>query len=425
LQPKDLNILFRQKKQELTNIWLILLIINIWGGLMLYRTLGQTGIKLSVLGYGTKYLPESESKGKRWISIDNSIKAMHRSFELGVNHIDTSYLYNNGLSETAISQVLKNWQEKIYIGTKAPTKLIKKPGDYRKYLEEQLSRLNVDCIDFYYFDQVDYQNFLLINKRTNWIKEAKKAQKEGLIKHIGFSFNAPPEEMKLMVDMKLFSVISCSYNLLNRKNSIAIEYAASKGTGIIAAEPLAGGKIVLLPNKFRAEMNPSARNNVELGLSFVIANRCISATLCSMKNLEMVEENIFYTADSTPITKEQLKNMNDYLDELQEAADKICKGCKYCLSCPQEVNIPYIFELYIDHQIYGLKDYASQMYSNLETNSEFTGKNALSCFNCGLCSQKCPLNIEISIKLKEAHKTLSPYYQEIKKTELKTKRKRK
>ena len=124
-------------------------------------------------------------------------------------------------------------------------------------------------------------------------------------------------------------------------------------------------------------------------------------------------------------TKEQLKNMNDYLDELQEAADKICKGCKYCLSCPQEVNIPYIFELYIDHQIYGLKDYASQMYSNLETNSEFTGKNALSCFNCGLCSQKCPLNIEISIKLKEAHKTLSPYYQEIEKTELKTKRKRK
>ncbi len=380
---------------------------------MLYRTLGKTGIKLSVLGYGTKYLPENESNGKRWISIDNSIKTMHRSFELGVNHIDTSYIYNNGLSETAISQALKNWQDKVYLGTKTPTKLIKKPGDYRKYLEEQLSRLNVDYIDFYYFGQVDYQTFLLIDKKTNWIKEAKKAQEEGLIKHIGLSFNAPPEEMKLMVDMKLFSVISCAYNLLNRKNSIAIEYAANKGVGIIAAKPLAGGKIVLLPDKFRTEIKCSARNNVELGLSFAIGNPHITATLSSMKNLEMVEENIFYTANSTPITEEELKKINNYMDEIQEKADNICTGCKYCLPCPQEVNIPYIFGLYIDHRIYELKDYACQMYGDLETNPDISGKNALSCFQCGLCLQKCPHNIEISTQLKEAHKTLSPYYQEI------------
>ncbi|HBT17276.1 MAG TPA: aldo/keto reductase [Firmicutes bacterium] len=377
---------------------------------MLFRSLGRTGVKLSVLGFGTKYLPENVENDKRWVSIDNAIKAMHRSFELGINHVDTAYTYNNGLSETATSQALKSWPGKIHIGAKIPTHLIKKRGDYRRYLEEQLTRLKVACIDFYYFDNVNYQSFLSIDKRANWVREAEKAKDEGLIKHISLSFNSPAEEMKLFTDMRLFSVISCGYNLLNFDYNIAIEYAAKKGIGIITTEPLAGGKIVQLPAKIRTELNSSTRNNTELGLRFVIANPSITATLSSMKTVEMVEENIFYVSDSTPLAAEELKNINLYMSKLHDIAKKICTNCGDCLPCPQEVNIPYIFQLYIYYQVYGLKDYAQKKYSSLETDPLVSGKNALSCFHCGLCIQKCPHQVEIADQLKEFHKTLSPYY---------------
>jgi aryl-alcohol dehydrogenase-like predicted oxidoreductase len=86
---------------------------------MNYRTLGQTGLKVSEIGYGAWGIGKSG-----WIgaSDDESLKALHRSVDLGLNFIDTALGYGDGHSERLIGQLKKERPETIYVATKIPPK---------------------------------------------------------------------------------------------------------------------------------------------------------------------------------------------------------------------------------------------------------------------------------------------------------------
>lgn len=377
---------------------------------MLYRPLGRTGVKLSVLGFGTGHLPEVEDGGHRRIDVESAVKLMHRAFALGINYVDTAYGDHGGESERIVGQALKGWRNKIYLSTKSPSYLVKKPGDFFRYLEEQLKRLEVDFIDFYHLHGIGYNSCLEIESKAGWLEEAQKAKEEGLIKHISFSLNAPPEDLKKLVDMGIFSSVLCRYNLLDRKNEEAIHYVARKGIGVLVMEPFGGGKVIGLPDKFREQISSRVQNNVEMALRFVLTNPDVTCALSGMTNLEMLEENIFYAGNPDPLPSRELEKIERLLNNLRKKADVYCTGCEYCLPCPQDVNIPYIFELYTYLRVYELEDYARKMYAKIESDPWIKGKNALACFECGLCEQKCPQMIEIRTQLKEAHRLLSPYY---------------
>ncbi len=122
---------------------------------MQYRDFGNTGIKVSILGFGAMRLPEVEKKGKYQVKEEESIKMIHRAFELGVNYMDTAYPYCHGQSEIAVGKALKGWRDKVYLSSKMLTRLVEKTGDYRRFLEEQLKKLDVEYIDFYHFHSLN------------------------------------------------------------------------------------------------------------------------------------------------------------------------------------------------------------------------------------------------------------------------------
>jgi len=74
---------------------------------MEYRDFGVTGIKVSILGFGAMRLPEEEKNGKYQVKEEESIRMIHRAFELGVNYIDTAYPYCHGQSEPVVGKALK------------------------------------------------------------------------------------------------------------------------------------------------------------------------------------------------------------------------------------------------------------------------------------------------------------------------------
>ena len=86
---------------------------------MNYRTLGKTGLKVSEIGYGAWGIGKSG-----WIgaSDDQSVKALHRSIDLGLNFIDTALAYGEGHSERLVGQLLKARSETIHVATKIPPK---------------------------------------------------------------------------------------------------------------------------------------------------------------------------------------------------------------------------------------------------------------------------------------------------------------
>src|SRR5271156_7074486 len=86
---------------------------------MNYRILGKTGLNVSEVGYGAWGIGKSG-----WIgaSDDESIKALHRSIDLGLNFIDTALAYGNGHSESLVGRLTRERSETIFVATKIPPK---------------------------------------------------------------------------------------------------------------------------------------------------------------------------------------------------------------------------------------------------------------------------------------------------------------
>jgi len=374
---------------------------------MIYRELGKTGLKISSLGFGCMRLPMVEINGKKVVEQDKVDAMMHKAYELGVNYFDTAYFYNEFLSEAALGSAIKDFRNEIILSTKSPGHLVKKPGDYRRLLEEQLTRLNVDHLDVYHFHGIGYESFFSIDKASGWIKDAQQAKDEGLFNHMAFSFHDEPENMNKLIDLGLFESVLCQYNVIDRKNEEAMAYAAEKGLGVIVMGPLGGGRVIGLPAELTESLNIEVKSNVELALRFVFANPNIDCALSGMENIDMLLENVDVSENRDELTSRESTAISEVMVENEKLAQLYCTGCEYCMPCPFEVNIPHIFKMMNYNKVYNLVDFAKEGYAGIGENPWVKGKRADACTECGVCETKCPQKIEIIKQLKESHLALA------------------
>jgi len=377
---------------------------------MQYRDFGNTGIKVSALGFGAMRLPEIEIKGKYQVKEEESIEMIQRAFELGVNYIDTAYPYCHNQSELIVGKALQGWRDKVYLSSKMPTWFVKKRSDYRRFLEEQLKKLKVEYIDFYHFHGLDEDRFKNIVLKHNLLREARKAKEEGLIKHISFSFHDKPEVMKRLIDIGIFESVLCQYNLLDRSNEEVMAYAQSKGLGVAVMGPVGGGRLAT-SGILREIPVGNVKSTPELALRFVLANKNVSVALSGMENIEMVEENVRVASSSEHLTNEELQIMENFIENRKKKEEIPCTSCGYCQPCPHNVAIPEIFQLMNYYTIYGLKEYARKEYQNIGVGTLWSGdkderQKADACVECGRCEEQCPQKIKIMEKLKEIHEIL-------------------
>jgi len=116
---------------------------------MKYRKFGRLNWKSSALGFGAMRLPFF---GNETGNIDKleSIKMIRYAIDHGINYIDTAYPYHQGKSELLVGKALEDgYREKVKLATKMPTWLVNSQDDMDKFLEEQLSKLQTNQIDFY------------------------------------------------------------------------------------------------------------------------------------------------------------------------------------------------------------------------------------------------------------------------------------
>src|ERR1051325_8251289 len=116
---------------------------------MEYRELGRTGWKVSTISFGAWAI------GSMWGSVDDkeSLAALHRALDLGVNFFDTADVYGDGRSERLLARLRKERKESFYVATKAGRRL--NPHEARGYnrenltafIERSLKNLEVEAID--------------------------------------------------------------------------------------------------------------------------------------------------------------------------------------------------------------------------------------------------------------------------------------
>ena len=122
---------------------------------MLYREMGKTKEKVSILGFGCMRLPTKGNNVK--IDVEKASNLLDHALDQGINYLDTAYPYHGistssgGNSEIFLGEYLSesSQREKIYLATKLPTWLLENEKDMDNYLTQQLKRLQTDYIDFY------------------------------------------------------------------------------------------------------------------------------------------------------------------------------------------------------------------------------------------------------------------------------------
>ena len=312
---------------------------------MEYKTLGKTGLKISAIGFGAWAIG-----GNMWGPQDDndSIAALNKAIDLGVNFIDTAAVYGNGHSEKIIGKVLKTRKEKIYIATKIPPLMWPpSPDSHAKdafpkerivsSVEESLKNLQLDCIDL----------IQLHSWRENWTNDSDwhetllELKKQGKIRFIGVSVhdNMEDEALKL-IETGRTDTIQVVYNVLAQTPAKNLLPKAQKhNIGIIARVPLAYGALTgkftsdttfsendFRQNKYYGNNLKDVLAKVEIykkivgsdeksklishAIHFALSHPAVSATIPGIRNVKQAEEN--YSIFNSAISKQAIEELHNF-----------------------------------------------------------------------------------------------------------------
>ncbi|HUV06494.1 MAG TPA: aldo/keto reductase [Spirochaetia bacterium] len=382
---------------------------------MQYRDFGKTGRKVSILGFGAMRLPERKDGT---CDIEQSVPILRRGIDLGINYIDSAHVYIKGTSEIAVGEAIKGHErENLSIATKIPVgeEQIATAESWRTRLEESLRRLDTPYIDFIFFHSLKWQAFRQWVSRPGMaLQEARKAQDEGLVRHLCFSSHDTPENIINLINTREFAAMLVQYNFLERTNEKAIARASAAGMGVAVMGPLAGGRLAVPRGVALDEEEHLTLEIPRLALRFVWNNPGVAVALSGMSETAQVEANTQEADAFGELTEDEVAVVRRLMEKNRRLSELYCTGCGYCLPCPNQVNIPENFRYMNWYRVWGLEDKAKEAYAKLGGERNWSpwagvieGLKAEECVECGECIPKCPQNIPIIEQLKEVARMLS------------------
>lgn len=294
---------------------------------MKYRTLGRTGIQVSEIGYGAWGIGGAMWQGAQ---DDESLRALHHAADLGLNFVDTAYVYGDGHSEQLVGQFLRERKETISVATKIPPKNLTwpaRPGSqvsetfpYNHIIEcteTSLRRLGVETIDLQQFHvwQDDWTDV------AEWYEAISTLKSEGKIRNVGISINDhQPENALRAVQSGKIDCVQVIYNIFDQAPEQALfPLCLEQKTGVIVRVPLDEGGLTgtVTPettfpqgdfrNKYfrgdrkkqvferaerlRALLGTEAQSLAELALRFCLQPAAVSTVIPGMRTTTNADRN--------------------------------------------------------------------------------------------------------------------------------------
>jgi aryl-alcohol dehydrogenase-like predicted oxidoreductase len=227
------------------------------------RKLGNSDIKITPVGYGAWAIGGSGWEFA-WGPQDDadSIAAIHRALELGVNWIDTAAVYGMGHSEEVVACALKEWRgPRPYVFTKCVLRWDEKgkisqvfsADSIRRECEDSLRRLQVDTIDLYQIHWPPDDNGPALEEAWQTLAALKK---QGKVRWIGVS-NFDVEQLKRAGKIAPVTSLQPPYSLIRRKIEAQIlPFSEKQGIGVIVYVPMASGLLTGAMTRERAAALP-------------------------------------------------------------------------------------------------------------------------------------------------------------------------
>ena len=372
---------------------------------MKYRSFGKLNWKVSALGFGAMRLPTICNDAAK-INEPEAIKMIRYAIDHGVNYVDTAHPYHGGNSETLVGKALEDgYRENVKLATKMPTWLVNSQQDMDKYLEEQLKRLKTG-VDFYLLHGLNGERWQKLQAQ-DVIGWAEKKIDEGKFRYLGFSFHDEYDVFKNIIDgYQDWTLCQIQYNYADAEyqaGTRGLRYAASKGLAVVVMEPVAGGRLAMKPPKTIQELWAGLRvkrTQAELALLWVWNQPEVSVALSGMSTMEQVKENVRTASHSgiDKLTGEDLSFINQVALKYKEAGFIGCTACRYCLPCPEGVNITDIIAFYNEFYVKNMSDEVKAKYwEHITPESQ-----AKRCVACGKCEELCPQRLPIRDVIRRA-----------------------
>jgi aryl-alcohol dehydrogenase-like predicted oxidoreductase len=208
------------------------------------RQLGTDGPHLTEIGFGAWAIGGSWEWG--WGAADDreSIEAIHRSLDAGVNWIDTAAVYGLGHSEEVVATALKGKRDTVFLATKCGmvwddrkhSRIFAGAVSIRKEIEQSLHRLQTDYVDLYQIHWPDRSTPV----EESW-QEMVKIRDEGKARYIGVC-NYTAAQLDRCEKIAHVQSLQPIYNILERAvETAALPWCAKHGTGVVAYSPMQSG----------------------------------------------------------------------------------------------------------------------------------------------------------------------------------------
>jgi aryl-alcohol dehydrogenase-like predicted oxidoreductase len=311
------------------------------------RVFGDTGMEITPLGFGAWAVGGEWAFGWGPQDDQQSVAAIRRAVELGMNWIDTAAVYGLGHSEEVVSKALTGVEPRPYVFTKCSqvwdsagkvtTNL--DPVSIRKECEASLRRLKVDVIDLY---QIHWPQDEMLEQGWEMMARLKE---EGKVKYIGVS-NFSVSQLERVMRIAPVSTLQPNYSMINRKNEPEVlPFCLKHNIGVIAYSPMGAGLLTgamsrerfrhLPATDWRHRANPfqepAFTRNLEIqefirdigkqlgvptgviALAWVLRNPAVTGAIAGGRNAAQVEGII--AAMDFRLGREELKKIEHFLTE--------------------------------------------------------------------------------------------------------------
>lgn len=348
---------------------------------MSYRAIGKTGLNVSALSMGCMRLGEDQELNTRVVS---------RAVELGVNYFETARWYCGGQCQQRTAPGIRQKANDLIVSGKCGIDKNTTEYSYLKEIEYQLKILDLTHFKFFQVGWFSWEKVPHLLKRGGALGAVRKAMEIGLVHHTGFTGHDTPENFIKCIETGLFDSLTVPYNLINRTYEPTIKRAGELGIGVVAMCPVGGGTLSFESQKIREVLDMDLPTT-EVALRFVLSNPAVSTACSGMSTIEMVEQNVRTAKSATGGDPAFFSDISKRLDRITTSlGGKICTGCRYCMPCPQGVDIPRYMDIYRLDKGFGLHDWALREVENITQE-----QRANRCNKCGICETRCPNSLLI------------------------------